>query len=49
MSISFKRLLYLALGILWLMEQWKKNKHSILLRNFTILFFRFNFFKDILF
>ena len=25
MSISFKRLLYLALGILWLMEQWKKT------------------------
>ena len=25
MSISFKRLLYLALGILWLMEQWKQN------------------------
>ena len=25
MSISFKRLLYLALGILWLMEQWKKK------------------------
>ena len=48
MSISFKRLLYLALGILWLMEQWKK-KHSILLRIFTILFFRFNIFKDILF
>ena len=25
MSISFKRLLYLALEILWLMEQWKKT------------------------
>ena len=48
-SISFKQLLYLASEFLWLMAQWKQKEHSILLRNFTILFFRLNFFKDILF
>ena len=49
MSISFKRLLYLAFGFMWLIEQCKQNEHSILLQNFTIIFFIFNFVKDILF
>ena len=47
-SISFKHLLYLALGFLWLMAQWKQKKHYLTKKLYHSIF-QINFFKDILF
>ena len=47
-SISFKHLLYLASGFLWLMAQWKQKEHYLTMKLYHSIF-QIIFFKDILF